>query len=146
MMATRSGPTEVPDHILAKNYMFNDKGSFASPFTLYYFDETAPNNILISNDLKKNYRGIEDGRIPTQKGAEKAEKSKCGKDEALQYSLRKMFFDIDDPRVPENGTGLKMLPGYSVSYKNYPAVCYDVVAPKHYNEFFRTRKVPGMFI
>lgn len=64
----------------------------------------------------------------------------------MKYDTRKLFFDVDDIRVPENGTGLKLLPSYTVSYRNYPAICYDVVAPHHYLEFFRTRDRPGMFV
>eukprot|EP01054_Gregarina_sp_Poly1_P003187 Gregarina_sp_Poly_1__3186@NODE_1904_length_3115_cov_606_284121_g1231_i0_p1_GENE_NODE_1904_length_3115_cov_606_284121_g1231_i0NODE_1904_length_3115_cov_606_284121_g1231_i0_p1_ORF_typecomplete_len597_score75_00_NODE_1904_length_3115_cov_606_284121_g1231_i01511941 len=63
----------------------------------------------------------------------------------FSYNIRKMYFDVEDPRIPEKGTGLKMLPAYSVSYRNFPVICYDVIAPKDYIDFFRVRKTPGMY-
>lgn len=144
VMACRSGPTECPDHIQAKHEGFYHQGSsFASPFSLYYFDETAPNNKLLANDLRVHFTGVDDARTPTIKA--KNSKAKCGNKSAMEYELRKLYFDIDDLRVPPKGTGLKMLPSHSVSYRNYPAVCYDVVAPTHYQDFFRARKAPGLF-
>ncbi|EZG43459.1 hypothetical protein GNI_171010 [Gregarina niphandrodes] len=144
-MATRSGPTECPDHILAKQKEFeSDLATFPSPYALFYFDETAPNNILLKNDLGQRCCSKPDNqKIPTRVDSNSG--AKVSKKEAMQYNLRKMFFDVDDIRLPQNGTGLKMLPSYTTSYKNYPAVCYDVVTPAHYNQFFRVRQRPGMF-
>lgn len=151
-MATRSGPTECPDHVLAKHQAFEQElKSFPSPYALYYFDETAPNNILLANDLNK--KGLEamscnvkpdNQRIP-KRDASGPGGEQLSREEKMKFGVRKMFFDVDDIRVPQDGTGLKMLPSYSTSYRNYPAVCYDVVTPHHYQQFFSKRQRPGMF-
>ena len=55
LMAVRAGPTEVPDHILAKHKLFR-ANDLPSPYTMFYYDETAPNDILLSNDLKNDQK------------------------------------------------------------------------------------------
>lgn len=165
MMAVRSGPSECPPHILAKDPLFNSDGtpesntssaatssgaptpgldtpSFPSPYCLYYFDETAPNNLLIANHLKKRFCGVDGKRIPTNT---QGRETTAPKKEQLGYSVRKLFFDVDDIRTPPSDSVMKMLPSYSVSYANYPAVAYDVIAPHHYQDFFRDRKAPTLF-
>lgn len=59
------------------------------------------------------------------------------------YHIRKHFFDASKMIVPEKGSDMKMLPQYSVSYKNFPSICYDVVVPTSNKDFYRVRKSPG---
>lgn len=63
----------------------------------------------------------------------------------LGYNIRKHFFDASKMKVTDQGSRRKLLPQYSVSYKNYPAVCYDVVVPMSNKDFYRARKAPGFF-
>eukprot|EP01069_Polyplicarium_translucidae_P000670 Polyplicarium_translucidae@DN1343_c0_g1_i1.p1 len=53
MFAYRSGPAEFPDFVQTGAQEFNDAVA-PSPFTLYFYDETAPNNILLANDTNEH--------------------------------------------------------------------------------------------
>lgn len=60
------------------------------------------------------------------------------------YHIRKMFFNADKPKGDTAGEeDYSKVPTYSVSYKNYPRVCWDAIVPTSYPEFFRTRYSPG---
>lgn len=73
------------------------------------------------------------------------ETEKPEKDRDLGYAIRKLFFNVDESPKPGDSAAdqdYKMCPTYSVSYQNYPDICYDAIIPSNYRDFFRTRVPP----
>merc|ERR1719341_508423 len=71
MQAVRSGPEEIPDHIMVKNPNF-PKDDHASPYTLFFYDVTAPNPVLLDNDVGRDIRKLRKNKF---KGAEERKKT-----------------------------------------------------------------------
>lgn len=61
------------------------------------------------------------------------------------YTTRKLFFNVEKSPKPGDkdfNSDYNLVPTFSVSYKNYPNICYDAVIPTNYSNFFRQRKPP----
>lgn len=53
IQAIRDGPARYPDHILVTHPEFNTDRP--SPYMIYFYDITAPNPILLENDVIRYY-------------------------------------------------------------------------------------------
>eukprot|EP00915_Cephaloidophora_sp_WS-2016_P004204 GHVH01005656.1.p1 GENE.GHVH01005656.1~~GHVH01005656.1.p1 ORF type:complete len:287 (+),score=28.88 GHVH01005656.1:162-1022(+) len=54
IQATREGPARYPDHILVNHPKFDRNRP--SPYTVFFYDITAPNPILLENDVTRDAR------------------------------------------------------------------------------------------